>query len=261
MPRYIPSPHHTGVQSKLLPSVRGKITAAQVADSFNADDIHYPPSRLVSLENTANQGGGSFYTLEEMQSISSVCRAAGVSLHLDGARIFNAALAAGFEPSILGLIFDSVSICLSKGLGCPVGSILLGSLPFIKRARRFRKAFGGGMRQAGFLAAAGIYALEHNVKRLEEDHVRAKQLGEVLKGCQDVVEEVYPIDTNIVLVRLKLGFKVEKSIEILNRHGILASDMGHKYLRFVTHLHITDEDIETAAKAIVASLAELARAE
>src|SRR5690606_16273097 len=157
---------------KLLSGNLGKITVDQVAASINPDDVHAPETALVSLENTMNKGGGSIYTLDEVKPIRKLCLEKGIKLHLDGARLFNALVETGESPAAWGAPFDTISICLSKGLGCPIGSVLLGSKVDIKRARRVRKVFGGGMRQAGFLAAAGIYALDHQVERLKEDHAR-----------------------------------------------------------------------------------------
>ena len=165
---------------KLLEGDLGKITAEQVKASINPDDVHAPETTLVSLENTMNKGGGSIYTLDEVKPIRKVCDDNGLKLHLDGARLFNALAESGESPAAWGAQFDTISICLSKGLGSPVGSLLLGSKSDIKRARKVRKSWGGGMRQAGFLAAAGIYALDNHVVRLTEDHARARDLGKML---------------------------------------------------------------------------------
>ncbi|KAI9549128.1 hypothetical protein GHT06_007556 [Daphnia sinensis] len=171
-----------GIMSNSLASVKllsgdlGKITAAQVAESINPDDVHAPETTLVSLENTMNKGGGSIYKLDEIKPIHDLCREKGIKLHLDGARLFNALVESGESPSEWGAHFDTISICLSKGLGCPVGSVLLGTKEAIKRAKKIRKVFGGGMRQAGILAAAGIYALDHHVERLKEDHAKAREI-------------------------------------------------------------------------------------
>ena len=165
---------------KLLEGDLGKITADQIKTAINPDDVHAPETTLVSLENTMNKGGGSIYKLDEVKPIRKVCDDNGLKLHLDGARLFNALAETGESPADWGAQFDTISICLSKGLGCPVGSLLLGSKSDIKRARKVRKVWGGGMRQAGFLAAAGIYALDNHLQRLTEDHARARALGEML---------------------------------------------------------------------------------
>ncbi|TAH01906.1 MAG: aminotransferase class I/II-fold pyridoxal phosphate-dependent enzyme, partial [Sphingobacteriales bacterium] len=164
---------NSGASVRLLEGDRGRITAEQVAESVNPDDVHRPISRLVSLENTCNRGGGSCYNLTEIEKIRKVCNQHGLILHLDGARLFNAMVARKEDPQAYGKLFHSISICLSKGLGAPVGSLLLGNQAFIKKARRVRKVFGGGMRQAGVLAAAGIYAMENHVERLTQDHLHA----------------------------------------------------------------------------------------
>ncbi len=177
---------------KLLEGEQGKITAESVAAAISPDDVHACPSVLVSLENTMNKGGGSIYQLAEIQAIKDVCEKNGMKLHLDGARLFNALVETGDDPKAYGAIFDTISICLSKGLGCPVGSLLIGSKADIKRSKRIRKVLGGGMRQAGFLAAAGIYALDHQVDRLKDDHAHARQIGDILKKAK-YVSNVMPI--------------------------------------------------------------------
>ncbi|KAG2492477.1 hypothetical protein HYH03_009142 [Edaphochlamys debaryana] len=246
---------NSGVQPKLLPSERGRIRAAQVEAAINADDSHYPPTRLVCLENTANKGGGGYYSLEEMQAIASVCRARGLALHLDGARLFNACVEAGYTPADVGPIFDSISICLSKGLGCPVGSLLLGTAAFIRRAHRIRKVLGGGMRQAGFLAAAGLYALRNNVDRLRDDHARARRLGRALASLPCLVGSVAPVDTNIAIFTAAEGVEAKALVEWLRARGVLVSTMGPGVLRLVTHLDVDDAQVE----AVEALLAEAAR--
>ena len=189
---------NSGASVKLVKGDRGRINAEQVLLSINPDDIHKPISRLVCLENTNNRGGGSCYSFKELHNIYSVCKSHNLKMHLDGARLFNALIAKNETPKQFGEIFDSISVCLSKGLGCPVGSLLIGKKDFIKRARRVRKVFGGGMRQAGFLAAAGIFALEHNIERLAEDHQHAKLLAECLSE-KDFVKNILPVETNIII--------------------------------------------------------------
>ncbi|MES1224077.1 MAG: GntG family PLP-dependent aldolase, partial [Bacteroidota bacterium] len=171
---------NAGASVKLLNGDRGRITAEQVAASINADDVHKARTSLVCLENTSNRGGGSCYDFEEIKKIKEVCGANNLDFHLDGARLFNALVAKKETAKQYGEVFDSISICLSKSLGCPVGSVLLGKKDFIKKARRVRKAFGGGMRQAGFLAAAGIYALNNHITRLAEDHTHARLIADAL---------------------------------------------------------------------------------
>ena len=233
---------------KLLDGDLGKITASQVAASINPDDIHAPETTMVSLENTMNKGGGSIYTLEEVIPIQKVCQEHGLKLHLDGARLFNALVASGESPKDWGAQFDTISICLSKGLGCPVGSVLLGSKADIKRARKVRKVMGGGMRQAGFLAAAGIYALDHQVERLKEDHARARALGEMLLK-KSFVPEVLPVATNIAIARLD-GITPEFFLEKLKEKEIKAVKFGPDLVRFVTHHDFGDDQLEEFGKRI-----------
>ncbi|EAZ81124.1 threonine aldolase family protein [Algoriphagus machipongonensis] len=233
---------------KLLDGDLGKINASQIAASINPDDVHAPETTMVSLENTMNKGGGSIYTLEEVIPIKNVCEEYGLKLHLDGARFFNALVESGENPKDWGAQFDTISICLSKGLGCPVGSVLLGSKADIKRARKVRKVMGGGMRQAGFLAAAGIYALDHQVDRLKEDHARARLLGEMLLK-KSFVSEVLPVATNIAIARLD-GITPEFFLEKLNENGVKAVKFGPDLVRFVTHHDFGDDQLEEFGKRI-----------
>lgn len=233
---------------KLLEGDLGKITASQVAASINPDDIHAPETTMVSLENTMNKGGGSIYTLDEVVPIKKVCEEFGLKLHLDGARLFNALVESGESPKDWGAQFDTISICLSKGLGCPVGSLLIGSKADIKRARKVRKVMGGGMRQAGFLAAAGIYALDHQVDRLKEDHARARSLGEMLLK-KSFVSEVLPVATNIAIAKLN-GITPEFFLEKLKEKNIKAVKFGPDLVRFVTHHDFDDDQLEEFGKRI-----------
>jgi threonine aldolase len=233
---------------KLLTGDLGKITASQVAESINPDDVHAPESSLVSIENTMNKGGGSIYTLDEIKPIHALCKEKGLKLHLDGARLFNALVETRESPADWGAHFDTISICLSKGLGCPIGSVLLGTKADIKRAKKVRKVFGGGMRQAGFLAAAGIYALDHQVERLKEDHRRARVLGQFLIQAPHVAE-VLPVATNIVIARLD-GISPETYLQELTQKGIKGVKFGKDLVRFVTHLDFGDEHLEEFGKRI-----------
>lgn len=233
---------------KLLSGDLGKITASQVAESINPDDVHAPETTLVSLENTMNKGGGSIYTLDEIKPIHTLCREKGLKLHLDGARLFNALVESGESPADWGAHFDTISICLSKGLGCPIGSVLLGTKADIKRAKKVRKVFGGGMRQAGFLAAAGIYALDHQVERLKEDHRRARVLSQFLVQASHVAE-VLPVATNIVIARLE-GKSPEMYLQELSSKGIKGVKFGKDLVRFVTHLDFGDVHLEEFGKRI-----------
>jgi threonine aldolase len=235
---------------QLLQGDRGRLQAAQVAAAIRPDDIHYPRTALVVLENTANKGGGSCYQLADIQAIRDVCDQHGIRLHLDGARLFNALLATGQPPAAYGPLFDTVSVCLSKGLGAPVGSVLCGSHDTIRQARRVRKMMGGGMRQAGFLAAAGLYALDHHLDRLTEDHQRARTLGQTLLGL-DWVAEVLPVETNIVVFRPDTARVDAATLRArLAAAGVLVSAFGGEYLRMVTHLDIGDIHLDKAVAVL-----------
>jgi threonine aldolase len=230
---------NSGVSVCLLDGPRGQITAEEVETHINPDDVHRPVTSLVEIENTMNKGGGTIYPFDELVSISGVCKAHGLKFHLDGARLFNALVETGEKPEDYAKLFDSVSICLSKGLGAPVGSLLIGDQKFIGRARRVRKAFGGGMRQAGYLAAAGIYALDHNIKRLKLDHDKARHLGNLLVTLP-YVESVIPVESNIVIFTLREKGSAEKFAELLKKHDIHALSFDPQTIRFVTHLDFTD---------------------
>lgn len=234
---------NSGVQARLVNGDRGRITAEQVEQHINADYDWLTRTSLVSLENTVNRAGGSFYTLQQIKSIKTLCAEKNLPLHLDGARLFNA-LAETRESTIdVGNQFDSISICLSKGLGAPVGSVLLGTKPFIKKARRVRKVFGGGMRQAGILAAAGIYALDNNINRLVEDHKRAKQIEAELRSLS-FVESIMPVDTNIIIFTLSDQMPSNLFEEKMKGYGIKMAGFGKQTIRFVTHLDFTDTMLE-----------------
>lgn len=236
---------NAGASVCLLEGDNGRITAQDVLSHINPDDIHRPPTVLVEVENTMNKGGGSVYKTEDLVAISKVCKENNLKFHLDGARIFNALHVSGQSTQDCGQLFDSISICLSKGLGSPVGSVLLGTKDFIKKARRVRKVFGGGMRQAGYLAAAGIYALENNIERLKEDHLKAKKLADCLSKLS-WIDKTYECQTNIVLFTVKaplLAVPVLKKLEQSGLHGI---DFDKKTIRFVTHLDFNEEMLDEA---------------
>lgn len=235
---------------KLLDGDRGRLKAHQVAEAISPEhDVHSTLTRLVSLENTMNKGGGCYYDLQEIKAIRKVCDKHGIPLHLDGARLFNALVETGESPDQYGELFDSISICLSKGLGCPVGSLLLGKTDFIRKARRFRKVMGGGWRQAGFLAAAGIYALDHHIDRLKEDHTRARTIGELLRQKPEV-EFVYPIDTNIVIFQLPDSILAVDYVRRLEMMRIRAVPFGKHLVRLVTHLDFTDDHLTELEKQL-----------
>ena len=231
---------NSGCQARLIKGNRGQITASQVLEVINPDDVHRARTSLVSLENTCNRGGGSCYDLNEIAAIRKVCNEHGLKLHLDGARLMNAIVAKNSNPLEYGKLFDSISLCLSKGLGAPIGSVLLGSKSFIKEARRVRKVMGGGMRQAGFLAAAASYALENQVNRLEDDHRLASLLGNSLAQL-NWVESVLPVETNIVIFAVNQKTSVKEVYEYLFSHNIRVSAMSSTQIRMVTHLDVTAE--------------------
>ena len=231
---------NAGVSVQLLDGERGLITAEQVEAAIRPDDIHSPVSRLVALENTVNKGGGSCYDLAEIEKIKAVCDARGLALHLDGARLCNALVATGQSPEQYGQLFDTISLCLSKGLGAPVGSLLLGTAAHIKKARRIRKVMGGAWRQAGYMAAAGLYALENHRDRLVEDHQKAQEIAHLLAG-QSYVKQVYPCETNILIFELTSDYTHEAFIARLAEHNILAFAFGPQLIRFVTHYDYTDD--------------------
>lgn len=239
---------NSGASIKLLYGDRGRINAEQVKDAIQPDDPHRPYTRLVSLENTSNRGGGSCYDFTEILNIGAVCKEHGLAFHLDGARLWNALVAKNESPRQYGEVFDSISVCLSKSLGCPVGSLLLGKKDFIKKGRRIRKVFGGGMRQAGFLAAAGIYALQNNISRLADDHTHAKKIAAVIEKRQDV-KMILPVETNIIIFEMKDGYKAGDLVAKLKEQDILAFAISPVRVRLVVHLDITAEMTDETIKA------------
>jgi threonine aldolase len=234
---------------RLLHGDRGRFTADDVLANINDDNLHYPRTALVALENTVNKGGGCYYALDQIAQIAHVCRANGIALHLDGARVFNALVETGDDPARYGAYFDGISVCLSKGLGTPVGSVLVGSRELVAKGRRIRKVFGGGWRQAGFLAAAGIYALDHHVQRLREDHRRARALGDLLRAMP-FVAGVLPVETNIVIFSLPSAEMTKTVLDYWRSQGILAAAFGKDSIRLVTHLHFDDVQLEQFAQVL-----------
>ncbi len=232
---------NSGVQAKLVQGNEGRLSAELIEPLINGDFDWLTKTSLVCLENTVNRAGGSYYTINQIKPITELCKKNNLKLHLDGARIFNALQVTNENPVDVGNCFDSISICLSKGLGAPVGSLLLGDVNFIKQARRVRKVFGGGMRQAGFLAAAGLFALKNNVSRLKDDHQKAKQLEtELLK--LNYIESVLPVYTNIVIFNLKKELITGDEFQNkLAQHNIKIAAFGKHTIRMVTHLDFTDE--------------------
>ncbi|AWK05277.1 threonine aldolase [Flavobacterium crocinum] len=227
---------NSGVSCCLVDGNRGMITAAQVKAAINDPEFYHSPlTSLVCVENTTNKGGGACYELDDLREIKKVCDANNLKFHLDGARIWNALVAKRQNPKEFGAIFDTISVCLSKGLGAPIGSVLLGSKDDIRRALRIRKILGGGMRQVGYLAAAGLYALAHNIERLAEDHRRAKEIAKILSTKQWIAS-IEPVETNILIFSLAEGYSDQLLIEKLKQKNILISSLGHNKLRIVTHL-------------------------
>ena len=227
---------NSGVNFNLLDGNRGMITAEQVKEGINDPEFyHTPMSKMVGIENTTNKGGGACYEISELQKIKQVCVDHNLKYHLDGARLWNAMIAKKQQPKQFGELFDTISVCFSKGLGAPIGSVLLGNAETMHRALRIRKIFGGNMRQSGYLAAAGIYALQNNINRLEADHRRAKELGTQLEKC-DWVSIIEPVETNIVVFSAKPHIKDQEVIEKLKQKGISISLLAKGKLRMVTHL-------------------------
>lgn len=240
---------NSGASVRLLAGNRGRITAAQVEAAINPDDVHRAHTSLVCLENTSNRGGGSCYDFEEMRRIAAICKQHSLAFHLDGARVWNAIVAKGENPIEYGRIFDSISICLSKSLGCPVGSVLLGSAAFVRKARRIRKVFGGGMRQAGYLAAAGIYALDHHIGRLEEDHRHARLIAAALEQ-KSFVKMVLPVETNIIIFELDDSVAAPAFVTRLKEQNILGYAIAPDRVRLVVHLDITPAMVEKTISII-----------
>lgn len=241
---------NSGVTSHLIDGHRGMFTADQLKQAVSGrSDIHAPYSRLVCIENTTNKGGGACWDFEELKKIQKISKKNNLAFHLDGARLFNALVAKNETPAQYGELFDTISICLSKGLGAPVGSILIGTKKDMEKALRVRKLFGGGMRQAGFLAAAAIYALDNNVNRLAEDHQKAQQIGTVLEGCL-YVTKVEPIETNIIIFYVDDKIDPMDFINKMATKGILLISMGEGKIRIVTHLDFTDTMLTVLLKEL-----------
>lgn len=240
---------NSGCQVKPIDGDRGRITAEQVKNAINPDDLHKPVTRLVSLENTANRGGGSCYQFDEIKHIREVCVENNLALHLDGARVFNAIVAKKESPKHYGATFDSISVCLSKGLGAPVGSVLLGKKDFIRKARRVRKVLGGGMRQAGYLAAAGIFALQNNIERLDIDHQHAKKIAEALLK-KSFTGRMMPVETNIIIFEVTGNYTAKTLAEAFKKHDILVMAISETQVRMVLHLDVTKKMVEDTIKVI-----------
>jgi threonine aldolase len=245
---------NSGVSCKLVDGERGMMKAAQVEAAINPPDFYHSPlTSLVCIENTTNKGGGACWDFDELIAIRKVCDTHGLGYHLDGARLWNALVAKGESPKAYGALFDTISVCFSKGLGCPVGSVLVGKKEYLDKALRIRKILGGGMRQAGFLAAAGIYALNHHIERLAEDHLKARELGKQLEQLS-FIKKVEPIETNIIIFEInEQKCTTEKFLEGLTKKNIQIIGMGQGKLRMVTHMDYTGE-MHAHTLKIIASL-------
>jgi threonine aldolase len=240
----------SGIQFCCLKGVRGILDVSQIEEAIRPQDHHFPVTRLICLENTHNRGGGSIYPIEKMAAIYRLAKSKGLSLHLDGARLWNASVAKGIDPKEYAQWADSLSVCLSKGLGAPIGSLVAGSTTFIDQVHRFRKMFGGGMRQVGIVAAAGIYALEHHVERLREDHQNAKRLALGLQKFKGVSVDPEHVETNIVIFDVAhTGMTAPQVVETMKKEKILIHALGTTEIRLVTHLDISSEDIAVALNA------------
>ena len=239
---------NAGASVRFPPTDRGRFTAEAAAACVQGDDPHYPRTRVISVEDTCNRGGGSVWDAAELDGLRTLCDAHGLAFHLDGARVFNRLVATGDDPATYGARFDSISVCLSKGLGAPVGSVLLGARDFIHDARRVRKLMGGGMRQAGYMAAAGLYALRNHVDRLRDDHARAARLAAALERSP-AVSKVLPVETNIVIFEPAPQIGVDAVLGRFGDHGIRAAGMAGR-VRLVTHLGVTDADVDAVVAAI-----------
>jgi threonine aldolase len=241
----------SGIQFHCLKGTRGILDGSQIEEAIRPADHHFPVTKLVCLENTHNRGGGTIYPLEKMADIYRLAQSKGLLVHLDGARLWNASVAMGIKPREYAQWADSVSVCLSKGLGAPIGSLVAGPKLFIDRVHRFRKMFGGGMRQVGIIAAAGIYALDHHLERLKEDHQNAKRLAVGLKELKGVSIEPKHVETNIVIFDIAdTGMTASQVAEAIKKEGVLIHAFGKTQIRLVTHLDVSNDDIEGALKAI-----------
>lgn len=239
----------SGVQLAALEGHHGILTAEQVEEAIRADDVHLPRTSLVCLENTHNRAGGVIYPIEEIRRIAKLAKKRGLHMHLDGARLFNASVASGIAAQEYAALFDSVSICLSKGLGAPVGSMISGERDFIKRCRRYRKMYGGGMRQVGILAAAGIYALENNIERLGEDHKNARLFAKRVSQIEGIEVDLETVQTNIVVMDITaLSEDSHQVVEMLKEKGCLVVYFGPGKMRAVTHLDVNEEDVLEAVR-------------
>ncbi len=234
---------NSGAQVKLLDGDRGRINAAQVLSAINPNDVHKAHTSLVCLENSSNRGGGSCYEMNEIRAIREVCDEHNLKLHLDGARLFNAMVAKNQSAKEFGEIFDSISVCLNKGMGCPIGSMLIGTKDFIARSRRIRKVFGGGLRQAGYMAACGIYALENHIERMADDHEHTRMIAEALDG-RNFVNKIHPVETNILIFDVAAPYTAKQLVDQFKEQGFLVMDISPDQVRIVLHLDVSRKMVE-----------------
>lgn len=241
---------HSGIMPNLIRNDnRGRISLEEIIPLVNPNDLHKSQTQIVAVENTCNKGAGSIYDFKELKKIARFCHEKNLRFHLDGARLFNALVETKETPEDYGKIFDSISICLSKGLGAASGSLLLGNVSFIKKARHIRKLFGGGMRQIGIIAASGLYALKNNIPKLKEDHQKAQILKKTLKDCS-FAKQIMPVDSNIIIFELKDKLQPEAFLSRLKQKGILAVPFGSQTIRFIPNLNQNNEDIKNICKLL-----------
>jgi len=247
----------SGVQMYVVPGEHGIMRAEQLAPTVRSAAYYLPRTALICLENTHNRAGGTIYPLEEIQRIRDFAKAVGVKMHLDGARLWNAWVATGIHPREYAQYFDSVSVCFSKGLGAPVGSALVGSEELIHRARRFRKIFGGGMRQAGIIAAGALYALEHHIERLHEDHEKARVFASRIADTRHLRVDLESVQTNIVIIDIAhTGKTTTDALDLLASNNVLMSDSGYTSIRAVTHMDVTMQQVRSAADVLATTLGD-----
>lgn len=237
----------SGLSVKTIPNGNGVITAEQIKKAIRPKAYYLPKTKLICLENTHGRSGGTIFPINEIKRINAVAKESNIKMHLDGARIWNASVASGVSLNEYGKYFDSISVCLSKGLGAPVGSVIIGSADFIEQARVFRKMFGGGMRQVGILAAAGLYAIENNLKRLDDDHKKAKMLGEAISKLKTFQIDLNLVQTNMVIAEIVDGVSQDEVLNKLRSNGLLLTPERHNCIRAVSHLDVSFEDIQLAA--------------
>jgi threonine aldolase len=238
----------SGVNVKTVPNINGAITAEQIKKAIRPFAYYLPKTKLICLENTHGRSGGTVFPMDEIKKIFEVANENNIKMHLDGARIWNASVASGVPLNEYAKYFDSISVCLSKGLGAPIGSVILGTKDFIEKARVFRKMFGGGMRQVGIIAAAGLYAIENNIKRLVEDHKKAKLLGEAISKLKTFKIDMKLVQTNMVIAEIAGEFTQDEVLGNLRSNGLLLTPERHNCIRAVTHLDVSLEEINTATQ-------------